>query len=428
MTSLRSPERVADAAAREAADPSRRDAFCVPAPAGAPGGEWAYLAGNSLGLQPRVARAAIDAELEAWATLAVEAWLEGPEPWYTASDAIRRPLGRIVGAAADEVVVMHSLTVNLHLLMTSFYRPARERSLIVIEDAAFPSDGYAVAAQAVQHGLDPDVTIVRLRPRAGETALRTADIVEVVDRDAARIALVLLGGVNYLSGEVVDIPAVAAAARRAGAVVGFDLAHAAGNVPLALHDWGVDFAVWCHYKYLNGGPGAPGGAFVHARHADAPSLPRLAGWWGNEPATRFAMEPRFAARSGAAGWQVSTPAVLAHAPVHAALRQFDEVGITTLRARSERLTAYLEALLDEVARDCALEPVTPRARQRRGCQLSVRVADAAGVAARLRGEHGVIADAREPDILRLAPTPLYSTYDDCLRAAAGLAAVLARRP
>jgi kynureninase len=417
----------ADAAARDAADPGRRDAFLIPAPAGSPGGEWAYFAGNSLGLQPKAARAAVETELEAWARLGVEAWLEAPDPWLTAADAVREPLGRVVGAAPAEVVVMHSLTVNLHLLMASFYRPSGERTRIVIEDSVFPSDGYAVAAQAAHHGLDPEATVLRLRPRDGETALRTADVVEAIERDAPRIALVLLGGVNYLSGEVVDMAAVAAAGRRAGAVVGLDLAHAAGNVPLALHDWDVDFAVWCHYKYLNGGPGAPGGAFVHARHAAVPPLGRLAGWWGNDPAARFRMERGFTPRAGAAGWQVSTPAVLAHAPVHAALRQFDEVGIAALRARSERLTGHLEALLGDVARERALTQITPREPERRGCQLSVRVPDAAGSARRLRAEHGVVCDVREPDVLRFAPVPLYSTYDDCRRAAAGLAAVLPPR-
>jgi kynureninase len=416
-----------DAATRDAADPGRREEFLVPAPPGSPGGEWAYFAGNSLGLQPKAARAAVETELEAWADLGVEAWLEAPEPWLTAADAIRVPLGRIVGASSDEVVVMHSLTVNLHLLMASFYRPSGERTRIVIEDAVFPSDGYAVAAQAAHHGLDPAATVVRLRPRGGEAALRTSDVVEAIEREGPRLALVLLGGVNYLSGEVVDMAAVAAAGRRAGAVVGLDLAHAAGNVPLALHDWDVDFAVWCHYKYLNGGPGAPGGAFVHARHGAGAPLGRLAGWWGNDPATRFRMERAFAPRTGAAGWQVSTPAVLAHAPVHAALRQFDAVGCANLRARSVRLTGYLEALLDEVARDRALVQLTPREPERRGCQLSVQVPDAAGTARRLRAEHGVICDVREPDVLRFAPVPLYSTYGDCLRAAAGLAAVLPPR-
>jgi kynureninase len=415
------------ALAREAADPSRRADFRVPPWPGVAGAEWAYFAGNSLGLQPRGAAPAVADELEAWAELAVEAWFEGREPWLTASDELRPALARLVGAAVEEVVAMNTLTVNLHLLMTTFYRPTRERHRIVIEDAAFPSDSHAVASQVRQHGYDPATAVVRLQPRAGEAALRTGDVVAALERQRGAVALVLLGGVNYLTGELVEIPQVTAAGHDIGAVVGWDLAHAVGNVPLELSAWDVDWAAWCHYKYVNAGPGAPAGAFVHARHANDASLPRLAGWWGNDPATRFRMEPGFVPRAGAVGWQISTPPVLAFAPLRASLALFDALGMPALRARSLRLTGYLESLLDVVAAERRAELITPRSEARRGCQLSLSVPDARTLSARLRAEHGVICDVREPDVIRLAPTPLYSSYHDCWRAAVGLRELLPAR-
>jgi kynureninase len=413
--------------AREADDPSWRADFRVPPWPGVEGGEWAYFAGNSLGLQPRGAAAAVEQELDAWATLAVEAWFEGDEPWLTAADGLRGSLASLVGAGVDEVVAMNTLTVNLHLLMATFYRPSAERFRIVIEDAAFPSDSHAVASQARHHGYDPESAVVRLRPRAGEAALRTDDVVGELERLHGSVALVLLGGVNYLTGELVDIPAITAAGHDAGAVVGWDLAHAAGNVPLDLHAWDVDWAAWCHYKYVNAGPGAPAGAFVHERHVRDASLPRLAGWWGNDPATRFRMEPGFVPRPGAVGWQVSTPSVLAFAPLRAALALFDAAGVPTLRARSLRLTGYLESLLDAVVAERRAEILTPREPAQRGCQLSLAVPEARTLAARLRAEHGVICDVREPDVIRLAPVPLYSSYHDCWRAATALRELLPGR-
>jgi kynureninase len=396
----------------------------VPPWPGAPGGEWAYFAGNSLGLQPRAAAAAVEAELGAWAELAVEAWFEGAEPWLTAADGLRASLGRLVGAELEEVVAMNTLTVNLHLLMATFYRPAPERFLIVIEDSAFPSDSHAVASQVRHHGFDPATGVVRLRPRAGEAALRTEDIVAELERRRGAVALVLLGGVNYLTGELFEIPEVTAAAHEIGALVGWDLAHAVGNVPLDLSAWGVDWAAWCHYKYVNAGPGAPAGAFVHARHANDASLPRLAGWWGNDPATRFRMEPGFVPRPGAVGWQVSTPSVLAFAPLRASLELFDDVGMPALRERSLRLTGFLESLLDIVAAERRAQILTPSDSARRGCQLSLAVPEARLLSARLRAEHGVICDVREPDVIRLAPAPLYSSYHDCWRAATALRELL----
>jgi kynureninase len=320
-----------------------------------------------------------------------------------------------------EVVAMNSLTVNLHLMMATFYRPAGERTRIVIEDTAFPSDSYAVRSQAVHHGLDPDTTVVRLKPRPGEEHLRTEDIVAYLERDGRQVALLLLGGVNYLTGQLMDMQAVTKAGRAAGAVVGWDLAHAAGNVPLRLHDWDVDFAAWCTYKYLNSGPGAVAGCFVHERHVRDPALSRLSGWWGTDPATRFRMEPRIDPPASADAWQLSNPPILALAPVLASLEIFDRAGMDALRARSERLTAYLAGRLAPIA---GLEVVTSADPGARGCQLSLRVPDAAGLTGRLAVSAGVIADAREPEIVRLAPVPLYSTFHDCHRAAVALAAAL----
>jgi kynureninase len=412
------------ALALDSGDPSSRSEFRVPPWPGSDGGEWAYFAGNSLGLQPRTAAGAIADELDAWAERAVEGWFEGERPWLTSADDLRPAIGRMVGASPEEVVAMNTLTINLHLLMSTFYRPTSERFRIVIEDAAFPSDSHAVASQARHHGFDPADAVVRLRPRDGEAALRTVDVIAELERIGGGVALVLLGGVNYLTGELFDIPEVTAASRAAGAVVGWDLAHAVGNVPLELNAWGVDWAAWCHYKYVNAGPGGPGGAFVHERHANDASLPRLAGWWGNDPATRFRMEPAFAPRPGAVGWQVSTPPVLAFAPLRASLELFDATGMPALRERSLRLTGYLEELLDEVVAERRAQVLTPREPARRGCQLSLAVPGAGVLAQRLRAEHGVICDVREPDVIRLAPTPLYSSYHDCWRAATALRELL----
>jgi kynureninase len=406
-----------DAIQRDEADPGHREWFHVPPADGGGYTEAAYLAGNSLGLQPVAARADLLADLDTWAQLAVEGHTAGGRPWLPFHEPLAGPAARLVGAHPDEVVVMNSLTVNLHLLMVSFYRPTGRRTKILIEDHAFPSDSYAVRSQVRFHGLDPDRDVVRLAPRPGEDTLRTADIVDQLRRDGDTVALVLLGGVNYLTGELLDVPAVTAAGHAAGAVVGWDMAHAAGNIPLRLHDWGVDFAAWCSYKYLNAGPGALAGAFVHRRHLGDPGLPRFEGWWSTEAATRFEMAPTSRPPATADAWQVSNPPIFSMAPVRTSLELFDRVGMASLRERSQRLTGYLAELLDTAGASI----VTPREPQRRGCQLSLRVRGAAGVAGKLRVTYGVVADAREPDILRLAPTPLYNTYHDCWRAAAALA-------
>ncbi|GAA4380078.1 kynureninase [Actinomadura verrucosospora] len=400
--------------------PTLRGEFLIPPAPGGPHAEAAYFAGNSLGLQPKSAAGLLREELDDWARLAVEAHTQGRRPWVAYHELLREPAARLVGALAHEVVAMNSLTVNLHLMMASFYRPAGTRTRIVIEDAAFPSDSYAVASQAVHHGLDPAATVVRLRPRDGEDALRTEDVLAFLDREGDTVALVLLGGVNYLTGQLMDMAAITKAGRAAGAVVGWDLAHAAGNVPLRLHDWDVDFAAWCTYKYLNGGPGAVAGCFVHERHVRDASVPKLAGWWGTDPAVRFRMDPDIAPPASADAWQLSNPPIMALAPVLASLEIFDRVGMDALRAKSRRLTGYLADRLAGIG----AEVVTPSDPSARGAQLSVRGADAGGLVRRLAEAHGVVADAREPDVVRLAPVPLYCTFHDCHRAAAALADLL----
>ena len=404
--------------------PTRRAEFFVPSWPGGDHPEWAYFAGNSLGLQPRTAAGEVQRILDDWARVAVEGWWEAEPAWLEYAGGLRGSVAPLVGAQPDEVVAMNTLTINLHLMLASFYRPGGDRTRILIEDAAFPSDAHAVETQARHHGLDPE-TVVRLTPTEGEHTLRTDVICEAIEEQGSRLALVLLGAVNYLTGEVVDVPTVTAATHRAGAVSGWDLAHAIGNVVVPLHDADADFAVWCHYKYVNGGPGAPGGAFVHQRHADDTTLGRLGGWWAVDPRERFKMEPAFVPRVGAEGWAVSTPTMLSFAALRASLAQFDAAGIDALRERSIRLTGYLEGLLDEVAQKRGITVTTPRDPARRGCQLSVSVDDAAALAARLRAEHGVVCDFREPDTLRFAPVPLYSTYEDCRRGAEALFAVTA---
>ncbi|MGS2616887.1 kynureninase [Micromonospora sp. LZ34] len=422
----RSASGEAEARRLDAADPGHRHLFHVPPADGGRYPEAAYLAGNSLGLQPRATGDELLADLAAWRRLGVEGHLEAERPWLPYHELLTGPAARLVGARPAETVVMNSLTVNLHLLMVSFYRPAGARNRIVIEDSAFPSDSYAVRSQARFHGLDPDEAVVRLTPRPGEETLRTEDVTAYLAAEGDRVALVLLGGVNYLTGELMDIPAITAAGRAAGAVVGWDLAHAAGNVPLALHDWDVDFAAWCSYKYLNAGPGALAGVFVHERHLGDPDLPRFEGWWSTDAATRFEMTPVSRPPATVEAWQISNPPIFAMGPVRTSLEIFDAVGMPALRERSVRLTGYLERLLDEVTANRPLTVVTPRDPERRGCQLSVRIGagSAAELTKRLRHEHGVIADAREPDVVRFAPVPLYSTYHDCWRVAAALAATV----
>jgi kynureninase len=422
-----------DAHRRDEVDPGHRHLFHVPPASGGPYDETAYLAGNSLGLQPRATAGELLADLAAWERLGVEGHFAAARPWFPYHERLREPAARLVGAHPREVVAMNSLTVNLHLLMVSFYRPDGARDRIVIEDQAFPSDSYAVRSQARLHGLDPDRVVVRLRPRPGEEELRAEDVEAFLAHEGDTVALVMLGAVNFLTGELLDVPAITAAGHRAGAVVGWDLAHATGNVPLELHDWDVDFAAWCTYKYLNAGPGAVAGAFVHERHLGT-ELPRLEGWWSTAAETRFEMAPVSRPPASADAWQVSNPPILAMTPVRTSLELFDRVGMTELRRRSVALTGYLESRLAAVAAIGAdagtARIITPRDPARRGAQLSLRVgaADAAELTALLRDRCGVVVDSRPPDILRLAPAPLYSSFHDCWRAADALGQVLARRP
>jgi len=374
------------------------------------GGECIYLCGHSLGLQPKSAKAFIDQELADWARLGVEGHFHGKNPWVPYHRLLTGQMAALVGAEPMEVVVMNSLTANLHLMMASFYRPTSQRYKILIERGAFPSDQYAVKSQIRFHGLEPKKSLLEISPRGGEFCIRDEDIHALIEREGESIALILLGGVNYATGQVFDIAEVTNAGHRKGCVVACDLAHAVGNIPLRLHDWGPDFAVWCSYKYLNGGPGCVGGCFVHARHSQAWNLPRFAGWWGHDDRIRFQMGSQFHPITGAEGWQLSNPQILALAPLRASLDSFAEAGIDNLRAKSRMLTAYMEFLLRE-QKSTAFSVITPSDPERRGAQLSIRVKAGRGLCDQLGGE-GVIGDWREPDIYRVAAVPLYNTYKD----------------
>ncbi|WP_240126139.1 kynureninase [Thermomonas alba] len=405
----------AHAAALDVADPLRdfRDEFHLPLHDGAP---QAYFVGNSLGLQPKGARAHVEQVLDKWASEAVEGHFTGEAQWLDYHALVRDGLARVVGAQPSEVVAMNSLTVNLHLLLVSFYRPTRERPAILLEAGSFPSDRYALESQVRFHGFDPATDLIEVEPDEADGTISMAAIERAIATHGSRLALVLWPGVQYRTGQAFDLAAITRLAHAAGAIAGFDLAHAVGNLPLALHDAGADFAVWCHYKYMNAGPGAVAGAFVHARHARS-DRPRFAGWWGHDAATRFRMGPRFMPTPGADGWQLSNPPILALAPLRASLALFDRAGMPALRAKSERLTGYLEQLIDAGLRD-VLQVLTPRDAAQRGCQLSLRVRGG-----RERGRQlfeflaarGVLGDWREPDVIRISPVPLYNTYGDVLR-------------
>jgi kynureninase len=413
------------AAELDHADPlaAYRDAFLVPQrPDGRPA---IYFCGHSLGLQPRALRPLLEQELDDWARLGVEAHFKGTTPWYGYHEVFRDVGARLVGARPGEVVMMNSLTVNLHLMLVTFYRPRPGRCKILLDEPVFPSDLYAVKSQLQLHGLHPAEALLTVRPQPGEHTIRPDDLLDLLERQGQEIAVVLLSGVNYFTGQLFDLEAITAAAHRQGCVAGFDLAHAAGNVPLRLHDWDVDFAVWCSYKYLNSGPGAVAGCFVHERHGRDPSLPRLAGWWGNDPATRFQMQRQtdFVPRPGADGWQISNPPILAMVPLRASLGSFDEAGMPALRAKSERLTGYLQDLLDRLPPG-RLEVITPREPARRGCQLSLLVRERLPEVLQALEAAGVVCDFREPNVIRVAPVPLYNTYGEVWKFARVLADAL----
>jgi kynureninase len=372
-----------------------------------------YFCSHSLGLPPRAARACVEQELTRWAELGVEGHFRGDPPWYTYQEPLRPPMARLVGARPDEVILMNGLTVNLHLMLETFYRPTPARHKILIDEPPFPSDLYAVKSQLARHGYDPAEALLTVGPRRGERSARMEDIEDLLYRLGEEIAVVLWNPVNFLTGQLFDVPRLVAAAKRQGCVVGLDLAHAVGNVPVALHDSSVDFAVWCTYKYVNGGPGAIGGCFVHEVHGRTTELPRLAGWWGNDPATRFRMqlEPEFHARPGVDGWQISNPPILALAPLWASLELFDAAGLPALRARSLALTGCLLELLDELPQG-RVEVLTPRDPAQHGCQVSLAIAEGGRELLRSLLDKGVVADFREPNIIRLAPVPLYNTFHE----------------
>ena len=400
---------------RDAADPLRafRDEFHLPLHDGKP---QAYFVGNSLGLQPKGARAHVEEVLDKWASEAVEGHFTGEAAWMPYHELVRDGLARVVGAQPSEVVAMNSLTTNLHLMLVSFYRPTRERPLLLMEAGAFPSDRYALESQVRFHGFDPAEALIEVEPDGEDGTFSMAAIERAIAEHGPRLATIVWPGVQYRTGQAFDLKEIARLGHAAGATVGFDLAHAVGNLPLQLHDSGADFAVWCHYKYMNSGPGAVAGCFVHERHARS-DRPRFAGWWGNDTSVRFKMGPRFDPTPGADGWQLSNPPVLGVAPLRASLELFDRATLPALRAKSEQLTGYLESLIDASLRD-VLQVVTPRDPAQRGCQLSLRV-----VGGRERGRdlfeylgaRGVLGDWREPDVIRISPVPLYNTFADVLR-------------
>ncbi len=396
-------------------DPLRefRDRFELPR--GADGKPLIYFCGNSLGLMPKTARGAVDHELDAWAKFAVEAHHGIDRPWYTYHEPLREPLARLVGARPHEVVCMNTLTVNLHLMLASFYRPTKTRFKIVMETPAFPSDVYAIKSQIAHYGFDPKDALLLVAAREGENTIRQEQFEAAIAEHGDSVAVIAVGALNFITGQFFDIQAISAAAREHGITVGVDLAHAIGNVPLAMHDWNVDFAVWCTYKYLNSGPGAVAGAFVHERHATNTKLPRLAGWFGNDPKTRFRLDSDFIPVPSADAWQVSNPPIFSMAPIRASLAIFDDAGgMKPLREKSVKLTAYLEFLLDEIGSE-RFTVITPREPSQRGCQLSIMAHENPKELLEKLQAAGVRCDFREPNVIRAAPTPLYNTFHEVWR-------------
>lgn len=371
------------------------------------GNKHIYLCGNSLGLQSKKTSDFVNQELEDWKTLGVEGHFHARNPWLPYHEFLSESYSKIIGAKATEVIAMNTLSVNLHLMLVSFYRPSKKRLKIIIEDDAFPSDIYAVESHISHHGLDPDKVLIKLKPRKGETALRTGDITKYIKENSSEIALIMLGGVNYYTGQVFDMQKITKVAKENKIIVGFDLAHAAGNIKLALHEWGVDFAVWCSYKYLNSGPGSVGGVFIHEKHHEK-SIPRFAGWWGHDKGSRFKMPDKFIPINTAEGWQLSNPPILSLAAVRASLSLFDEVGMENLIDKSKKLTSYLVFLMENLSSN-RISIITP---EERGCQISIRVLNGNKQLFDEITTRGVIADWREPDVIRVAPVPLYNSYMD----------------
>ena len=371
------------------------------------GNKHIYLCGNSLGLQSKKTSDFVNQELEDWKNLGVEGHFHARNPWLPYHEFLSESYSKIIGAKATEVIAMNTLSVNLHLMLVSFYRPSKKRLKIIIEDDAFPSDIYAVESHISHHGLDPDKILIKLKPRRGEVALRTGDITKYIKENSSEIALIMLGGVNYYTGQVFDMQKITKVAKENKIIVGFDLAHAAGNIKLALHEWGVDFAVWCSYKYLNSGPGSVGGVFIHEKHHEK-SIPRFAGWWGHDKGSRFKMPDKFIPINTAEGWQLSNPPILSLAAVRASLLLFDEVGMENLIDKSKKLTSYLVFLMENLSSN-RISIITP---EERGCQISIRVLNGNKQLFDEITTRGVIADWREPDVIRVAPVPLYNSYMD----------------
>ena len=373
-----------------------------------------YLCGNSLGLLSDNVQPAIEQELHDWKALAIDGYKKAKNPWLFYQHFFRQPLSRIMGCLEAEVTVSNALTVNLHLLMFSFYKPQGGRYKIMMEAGAFPSDQYAVETQVAMHGYDPADAIIEIAPRVGEKTLRTEDILHVIGQQGETISLVLFGGINYYTGQLFDIPAITQAAQQAGALAGFDLAHVAGNVPMYLHEWNVDFAAWCSYKYLNAGPGAVAGMYIHERYSNNTQYPRLGGWWGNDEKTRFRMEKGFTPQQGAGGWNLSTAQVFNMVSLKASLEIIDSAGMEQLRSKSIRLTGYLEFLLLQLT-NIPFEIITPPDPAQRGAQLSLFFPERAMALHRQMIEQGIVVDYREPGVVRVAPAPLYNSFEDVYR-------------
>ena len=366
-----------------------------------------YLCGNSLGLQSKNTTDFIQQELEDWKDLGVEGHFHARNPWLPYHEFLSDSYSKILGAKSSEVVAMNTLSVNLHLMMVSFYQPTKKRFKVLMEADAFPSDIYAIESHLKHHNLNPEKAIIRLKPRKNESFIRTKDVEEIIDNDGEEIALIILGGVNYYTGQVFDMKEITKLGHKKGIKVGFDLAHAVGNISLSLHEWNVDFAVWCSYKYLNSGPGSVGGVFIHERHHKS-NLNRFAGWWGHDKVSRFKMPEKFSPIQTAEGWQLSNPPILSLAAIRASLSIFDEVGMDALIEKSKKLTSYLVYLLENIESD-RISIITP---QERGCQISIRVKNGNKALFDKLTDNGVIADWREPDVIRIAPVPLYNSYSD----------------
>jgi kynureninase len=397
----------------DAADPlsQYRDEFCFPE---VKGRRVIYFTGNSLGLQSKRARRYVDEVMDDWAKLAVEGHFYADKPWWDYHERFAGPLSQLVGALPEEVTVMNTLTVNLHLMMVSFYRPTEKRYKIICEEKAFPSDQYMIQSQVRFHGFQPSDAIVEVKRRPGEHNIRLEDVLEKIVEVGEGLALVLMGGVNYYTGQVFDIQAITGAGHKAGAYIGWDLAHAAGNIRLQLHDWEVDFAAWCSYKYMNSGPGNASGCFVHQVHHADPDLPRFAGWWGHNKERRFKMEPEFDPVEGANGWQISNLPILTLAPYLASVEMFAEAGMDKLIEKRDKITAYLEFVLREIDKevDSTFEIITPTEPAQRASQLSVFLHGEGRPLFDYLMQNGVITDWREPNVIRLAPVPLYCSYED----------------